>query len=145
MWRSRQLYARLVWPPTNQRKVGKSQSKTRSQGRNQGSCPAARAQKPSGSSAASRHHRRTIGLTSSISAHPSRSGLRTSGRDVRASLGESQGRDEGRRTETNRQGRQGRQGDHRPPTTDHGARATEGANRQALAKSTTKGRQGRGA
>src|SRR5687767_13197802 len=48
----------------NQRKVGKSHSKTRSQGRNQCSVAAALVQKASGSSCASRHQRLTMGLTS---------------------------------------------------------------------------------
>src|SRR6266550_8797092 len=47
-------------PPEYQRKVGGCQSSTRSHLRNQGSASAARPQKPSGSSVASRFHAATL-------------------------------------------------------------------------------------
>src|SRR5438477_5377871 len=72
-WWSTQLYARFDRPPRYQRNVGGSHSSTRSHLRNQGSSSAARPQKPSGSSVASRFHAATLG-----SSAPMRSSL-TSG------------------------------------------------------------------
>src|SRR5204862_6086523 len=56
----------LVSPPSNQRKLGKSQENALSHLRNQWDFSAARAQNPSGSAAASSIHRRTIGLITSM-------------------------------------------------------------------------------
>src|SRR6266540_210954 len=62
-WWSTQLYARFERPPRYQRNVGGSQSSTRSHLRNHGSASAARPQKPSGSSVASRFHAATLGCS----------------------------------------------------------------------------------
>src|SRR5688572_33501213 len=65
-WWSTQLYARFVRPPRYQRNVGGSHSSTRSHLRNHGSSAAARPQKPSGSSVASRFHAATLGCSAPI-------------------------------------------------------------------------------
>ena len=54
-WRSRQLYERLILPPTNHFAHGQSHSSTLSHGLNQCSSRAMSAQKPSGSAAARAH------------------------------------------------------------------------------------------